>query len=548
MSNDGSWTPPADPPDRPPPERSPYDRPAFTQPPFVQLPPSTPAPGPYGEEWPTRQGGGRRPNDRGDQGRDDRAGGGYGAGQRGGYGAADGGGYEGSGYGRQARQLGAGSWEDSSPVPLRPGRSVVHDRRAPLDDDSSGPRHSPTPRRGRVRLAAAGLVVVGVAAVLAVRQAGGGGGGADAGAQGGRWEAEQFRDSQLLVSDDEQVCSVTSDSLVYCLDPATGDEVFSRQLYLSVVTSPVLADGGVLIGGSSSGSAGTVFAYTADGEDLWEAPVDITSDRPLLVVAGVVVLVSGDGGDGALVGLDLATGAERWRVYGTPGEGAGQLASSRVFTDGTRLYVAVAEGVGEGSLGTGYIVAIDPGSGQEIWRSATLEGLGITRSIVSAAPFVDGSATAFALDASPNADDVGGRIVVLDSATGAIRWEVPTATSADVVYADGLIVALDGPDLRSFDSAGVEAWSVPVPVSDDAPGEPAITSLVVEGERLFGTGRDVYAVEPATGEAEIVVASGTTSDVAVAGDSLVVASVFSVSAVPLDDLPFGEQQVTVVTG
>lgn len=533
MSYDGSWTPPADdPPDPPPRERSPYDRPAFTQPPFVQLPPAAPAPS--GDEWPARRDESQGPYGQRDQGwQDDRArGGGYGAGRPG-------------GSGEPMWPRGQGAWDDPLADPQRPGRLVAGERRAPLDERSA-PRHGGSPRRGRARLAAAGLVVVGVAAVVAVRQSGGGD--ADPAAGGGRWEAERFGDSQMLASDGEQVCSVTSDSLVYCLDPATGDEVFSRQLYMSVVTSPALADGGVLVGGSSSGSAGTVFAYTADGEDLWEAPVDITSDRPLLVVGGVVVLVAGDGRDGALVGLDLATGAERWRIYDAAAGGTAQLISPRVFTDGARLYVALAEGAGEASLGTGYIVAVDPASGQEIWRSADIAGIGISRSVASAAPFSDGSAAAFALEASPSAGEEGGRVVVLDSATGAVRWEVPTATSAGVVHVDGLIVTLDGGDLRAYDAAGDEAWSTSLPVSDDAPGEPAVTSLVLDGERLFGIGRGVYAIDPATGELGVVVDNGTTSDVAVAGDSLVVASVFSVSAVPLEDVPFGEQQVTVVTG
>jgi outer membrane protein assembly factor BamB len=294
-----------------------------------------------------------------------------------------------------------------------------------------------------------------------------------------------------------------------------------------------------------------VFAYSADGGDLWEAPVAITSDRPLLVVGDVVAVVSGDGSDGALVGLDVATGAERWRSYNVDGGSTVQLLSPRVFTDGNRLYVAVTETEGASGVRVGHIVAVDPASGQEIWRSPAITGIRPGRSIASAAPFADGSAAAFAVDASAAGADgarEGGRVMVLDSATGAVRWEVPTATSASVVHIDGLTVAVDGTDMRAYDSAGGEVWKAELPVSDEAPAEPAVTALVVEGGRLFGIGRDVYAIDPTTGASELVVASGTTSDVAVAGDSLVIASVFAVSAVPLDDLPFGERQETVVTG
>ncbi len=518
MSDDGSWPPPADdlPPERPPPAGSGYARREFTQPPFVQLPSSRPASGSYEGGWPAR--GDERADQREPAWPEER--------------------FRGDGYADQ----GHGTGRD----PLWPARPLAVARPAPAEEaDRPGPKHGSSPRRNAVRLVMVGLIVVGVAAAVAVRQSGSGS--ADQGAAS-RWEAEQFGGSQLLVSDSDQVCSVTSDSLVYCLDPATGDEVFSRQLYLSVVTSPTLADGGILVGGSSSGSAGTVFAYTAEGEDLWEAPLDITADRPLLVVGDVVALASGDGRDGALVGLDLATGAERWRAFDAAAGTTAQLLSTHLFTDGVRLYAAVAEGITDTSLGTGYIVALDPATGQEIWRSQALAGIGVSRVVASAAPFADGSAAAFAIDASPSAAEEGSQVVVLDSATGAVRWEVPTVGSAEVAHADGLVIVLDGSDLRGYDSAGSEVWSSPVPVSEDAPGQPAVTGLVLEGDRLFGIGRDVYAIDPATGATEIAASSGTTSDVAVAGDALVVAGVFSVSAVPLADVPFGEQQVTVVTG
>ena len=532
MSYDGSWPPPADdpPPDRPPPDRSPYDRPSFgqpgfSQPPFVHLPPEplSPGPGPYGDEWPgTRQ----DPDDR--RWADD---GPYGGGP--------------------SREPEHDRWGIAPADPLWPGRTLdrphPRPRPGPDPDEPSGPRHGPGPRRGRVRLVAAGLVVAGAVAAVAIRQSGGGG--TQPGSTGGGWEAEQFGDSQMLVSDGEQVCSATADSLVFCLDPETGDEVFSRQLYLSVVTSPTLADGGVLVGGSSSGSAGTIFAYSPEGDELWEAPLEITSDRPLLVVGDVVALASANGSDGALVGLDVATGAERWRVFDAAAGSTAQLVSTRVFTDGTRLYVAITEGAGSGGPGTGHIVAVDPASGQEIWRSPGMAGIGLGRSIASAAPFADGSAAAFTLEpSSVEGNAEGARLVVLDSATGTVRWEAPTATSASVAHLEGLTIAVDGPDMRAYDGTGGEVWTAEVPVSEEAPGEPAVRTLVLDGGRLFGIGRDVYAIDPVSGDSALVIASGTTSDVAVAGDSLVVAGVFAVAAVPLDEVPFGEQQVTVVTG
>jgi outer membrane protein assembly factor BamB len=534
VSYDGSWPPPADdpPPDRHPPDGPPPDRPSFIQPPFVHLPPEQQLPGHDAPEdgWPVRG--------RGDHQR-------WAPEEQHGW---DGGSMAPYGGGPPSRPDHAPG-RDPAVDPGWPGLSPDRTRPARVADEPPDPQHRGGPRRTRVRVAAAGLVVAGIVAALAVRQSGGGG--AEPGSSGDGWEAEQFGNSQMLAADREQVCSVTSDSLVYCLDPATGEEVFSRQLYLGVLTSPVLADGGVLLGGSSSGADGTVFAYSADGGDLWEAPLVVTSDRPLLVVGDVVAVVSGNGSDGALVGLDAGSGAERWRSYNVEAGSTAQLLSPRVFTDGNRLYVAVTETDGGGATGVGHVVAVDPASGQEIWRSPAIAGIGLGRSIASAAPFADGSAAAFAVDASAAGADGtrgGGRVVVLDSATGAVRWEVPTTTSASVAHIEGLTIAVDGTDMRAYDSTGGEVWEAELPVSEEAPAEPAVTSLVVEGGRLFGIGRDVYAIDPTTGASELVAASGTTSDVAVAGDSLVIASVFAVSAVPLGDLPFGEHQETVVTG
>ena len=54
--------------------------------------------------------------------------------------------------------------------------------------------------------------------------------------------------------------------------------------------------------------------------------------------------------------------------------------------------------------------------------------------------------------------------------------------------------------------------------------------------RLLHAGRDLHAVDPATGAGELVDESGTTSDLTVAGDHVVVAGVFALTALPVDDV------------
>src|SRR5690606_13704480 len=172
------------------------------------------------------------------------------------------------------------------PVPDRAygrgSRSVASAERAPREgrrprQREPGPERDGGPRRSRALVAVASLAALGVVAAVVVRQTSAGEGGRGAGGQG--WEAEQYGNSQMLAGDSERVCSVSADKLLFCLDPATGDEQFSHQFLDSVVTSPVLAGERVLVASSRSGSTGALVAFSTDGTELWSVPVDISNDR-----------------------------------------------------------------------------------------------------------------------------------------------------------------------------------------------------------------------------------------------------------------------------
>jgi outer membrane protein assembly factor BamB len=401
-------------------------------------------------------------------------------------------------------------------------------------------------------VAVASLAALGVVAAVVVRQTSGGEGGRGAGGQG--WEAEQFGNSQMLAGDSERVCSVSADKLLFCLDPATGEELFSHQFYDSIVTSPVLAGERVLVASSRSGSTGALVAFAPDGSEQWTVPVDISSDRRMPVVGDVVAVV-GDTPAGELVAVDVETGAERWRAFGSADDGTRpHVVSTNAFTDGSRFYVAVAYEDPRSAAGvSGQIVAVDPGSGEELWRSPVLPTITWSRGITAGAPFTDGSSMAFLLDAGLVGED--GRpldqreVVVLDTASGGLRWTVPVASvHAGLAHVDDRTVVVDGAEMHAYDAGGRAAWTAPAPAGDDAPGEPEPVTLVAEDGHLFAMGRDVFEVDAATGDHALVIDSGTTRDVVAAGDHVVVAGVFAVAAVPLRDLPLGDRQVTVVTG
>jgi outer membrane protein assembly factor BamB len=444
-----------------------------------------------------------------------------------------------------------------------PGEALSGDL-PPGDDERSEPdaRHGvPDRERSRAWLAVAGLAVVGaVAAASLATQAGGGENGSEGSAEG--WEAAELGNSQRLASDSERTCSVSADSLLFCLDPATGEQVFDHQFYVGMVTSPVLAEERVIVGAHGAGSPGALHAFSPSGDEVWTLAVDVTSDRRMAVVDGVMAVVSGGTTDGELVGVDADTGVELWRLFTGSEEdpSAPHVVSGNVFGDGTRFYVVVAAADPTAPTGiAGRVVALDPRSGEEAWRSEALPAVGWSRGASSAAAFDDGSALAFALDgvvAGPEDEPTDGaadddpRVVVLDSATGELLWDVPMADGdlPGVAHVDGVTVVADGVAVRGYASDGERVWDTAVPGRDDTPTRPEPVMLDREGDRLFAVGRDVHQIDPATGQSGLVLASGTTTDVSVAGDHLVIAGVFAVTAVPVSELPLEARPETVVTG
>lgn len=410
-------------------------------------------------------------------------------------------------------------------------------------------------------MAVAGLAVIGaVAAASLATQASGGENGSDGSVQG--WEVAELGNSQRLASDSERACSVSADSLLFCLDPATGEQVFDHQFYVGMVTSPVLADDRVIVGSHGAGSPGTLHAFSPSGDEVWTVAVDVTSDRRMAVVDGVMAVVSGETTDGELVGLDAETGVELWRLFTASEEDASapHVVSGQVFGDGTRFYVVVAAADPTAPTGVaGRVVALDPRSGEEAWRSEVLPAVGWSRGASSVAAFDDGSALAFALDGvvggpedepTDGAADADPRVVVLDSATGEVLWDVPMAEGdrPGVAHVDGATVVSDGIDVRGYAVDGEQVWETAVPGRADASTQPGPVMLDREGDGLFAVGRDVHQIDPATGQTGLVTASGTTTDVSVAGDHLVIAGVFAVTAVPVSELPLEARPETVVTG
>ena len=107
-----------------------------------------------------------------------------------------------------------------------------------------------------------------------------------------------------------------------------------------------------------------VQAYESDGTLRWDAEVERVAQMFLAQVAGTAVISTGTG---AVRGLDLTTGEERW-TWNALDAGAEQrdvLYVSRTFTDGQNVLLLTEDG----RQGAG-LVALDVASGEVAWEQS----------------------------------------------------------------------------------------------------------------------------------------------------------------------------------
>jgi outer membrane protein assembly factor BamB len=363
------------------------------------------------------------------------------------------------------------------------------------------------------------VAVVPIAMFLAV-VAGCGGNGRDRPAYdatdtSARWANRARGGSHALVVDGDTVCSTQAREL-YCLDAVSGDEIFAEQLP-GAATSPSLA-GETLVVGDHDADGGRLHAYSLSGRHLWSLELDGDVFLPgqslgsgLLVAGDVVVRVHGTGPSQELVAVDVASGQEQWRLP-VPDMRA-------VYADGHRLYT---------TSGRGSLVALDPGSGDQLWQAHLGEGAG-SGDVVGLAPVLEGAEVAVAVDGEP------GRIVVLDPVSGTERWDedLHADTAADVTVAstDDVIYVNDDDFLTAYDETGEDHWGAPAAGSTLGPGTPV--RLVAERGRLFTIGDGVWDISTRGGSGRQMREDVNASDVAVVEDSVIIAGATRLEAVPL---------------
>ena len=291
------------------------------------------------------------------------------------------------------------------------------------------------------------------------------------------------------------------------LDLATGRERWRFQLAEDQgPESGVIADGTLFVGTSfpSEGAVDPPVVYAlevATGRQRWRAVLDPGTDLQWAapVVDGGQVLVadtlSHDGSAPAshLHALDTATGQRRWTAdLHAPTQG--------FFAQGP----VVAGGLAYLPTASGQLLAVDTGSGREVWRDDS--GFPVLAGVR------DGLVIALLDD----------RVVGFDAADGARRWQTPVATGPGEQRAvlDGDAVLLAGDGLVAVDAAtGAARWRAAV---GPAAGQPVAAGgrvYVATQDRLVavdrGSGREVWssaglrpATAPVVASGRVVIATG----------------------------------------
>ncbi len=376
-------------------------------------------------------------------------------------------------------------------------------------------------------MAAGAVIAVAVGAFVATR-------GSNGGDASSRWVAPTLGNSQGLATDGEVVCSTTVGPTLYCADPETGETTFTVTVDPDDMTgSPELVDGTLLMG-LDRRLGGNLLAYSLEGDELWSADVAVQSDDEMAVVGDTVVAVDGLM-DSELVGVDLATGEERWRTLTAHEFEDPRLVMGGVHTDGRYVYVAVD--LTDMSLPSDqtptFIIAVDPASGAEVWRTQVDDNVAPVLDIGSVASLDDGTLMAFVVYGSHNGSS---EMVVVDTATGQRRWQVPlSSVYASVAHIDGTTVLADGADTRGYSSDGTELWAVPSPEIARTPNLVSPGALVIDGDRLWSAGYDVYELDPTNGSSVLLADGVSAIDVAVVGERLVISGISQLEAIPIGD-------------
>ena len=337
------------------------------------------------------------------------------------------------------------------------------------------------------------------------------------------------------------------DQSVYAIDAVSGRVAWSRKLDGIVMSTPIIANGIVVVGTGTSAAlrdtptsivwgrpqGDAVYGLRVrDGSIVWRHRT-LGEDMPSGVIAGGRVIYGN--GDDAVHALDLRTGAERSKSFVR-----GVDAMSSAALAGDSAYLVFTTGVASGLQSQ--TVAVDVHTGRLRWRAPYGEA-DCSPAVANGVVYVEGH------------DNVGGDrlgasgrndVTALDATTGRVRWRYTeardglfTAVGSDEAaiapLVDGSVVFEAFPLTNRFlalDAAtGRRQWSV-------STKGPVKMSAVASGGRLyFGDTEGIfYVVDERSGH---VLATSmfpqpfSTSPPLIFGGTLYVADGDHIEALPL---------------
>jgi len=281
------------------------------------------------------------------------------------------------------------------------------------------------------------------------------------------------------------------------------------------------AAGDLVVATTGFAEPGRTLAYDARTGNLrWARRTGPTAF--VVAVAGDSVVVAPQ--YGPLIGLDLATGRERWRFGLADGQGpeSGTIAGDTLFV-GTSFPA-------EGAVDPPVVYALDLATGHQRWRAVLDPGTDLQW----AAPVVEGGQVLVADTLSHEGSAATSHLHALDADTGRRRWKAdlhapgqgffaePPVVAGDLAYlptASGMLLAVDT-------RTGREVWR-------DQGGFPLVAGVrdglvvaLVGGDRLVGfdaaTGARRWQTPVGGGESEQWAVLGGDA-VLVAGDGALVA-------------------------
>jgi outer membrane protein assembly factor BamB len=272
-------------------------------------------------------------------------------------------------------------------------------------------------------------------------------------------------------------------NLLVARDARTGEERWVSAQTTAASRSAALANGVLVVGSDDQNVYGI---DQATGETTWQYTLgDGNGTIQTPAIADGAVYVGTFGGDqNAFVALDLQTGAERWRLEGTDGEGfhAAGVANGLVYVPSD----------------AGTLRALDATSGEERWTYTATD-------IMKGAPtIVDGVVYAAGND---------GIVLAFDATSGAEHWRLPLDGPIDFgpELVDGHLYV--GTGFGNFYAIGSASELAPgatrsVPVITPSGGMQATPNAGTTGTPISpGSATPVPAASPVTAAAFPVVAA-----------------------------------------